>query len=266
MADSANDCQWWTRTPHGGRRAATRPLRTLAVVLAALAALLALPLPVAGQMTSTEVVLTVAPAVVSEGAGATELTVTGTLDGDALMQETEVALSVRAGSATEHYDYTAGTATLTIAESQTSGTAALTLTPLDEHLYQRFSPRAGRDGDGGRHGRRPDRAGGAGDDHRQRPAAGHPPHAGGGVRDDRRLVRGNDGGKGVSRRRREGTCHETNAGYDAAMATGALRPDSFELGGVSYTVDLLYGAATSTMMIRLLVRPDLPEPAEPAGG
>ena len=45
---------------------------------------------------------------------------------------------------------------------------------------------------------------------------------------------------------------ETSAGYDATMARGALRPDSFELGGVSYTVDRLYRAATSTEMTILL--------------
>ena len=237
-------------TAHGCRRAATRPLRTLAVVLAALAALLALPLPVAGQMTSTEVVLTVAPAVVSEGAGATELTVTGTLDGDALMQETEVALSVRAGSATEHYDYTAGTATLTIAESQTSGTAALTLTPLDEHLYQRS-----------RH--EPDET-----------VTVVGTVAGLTVQGAQVTITDNDPppvvhpmleeecettdvwcaemtvGRVLVNAGGDVHAHETNAGYDATLATGALRPDSFELGGVSYTVDRLYGAATST--IRLL--------------
>ena len=62
---------------------------------------------------------------------------------------------------------------------------------------------------------------------------------------------------------------ETNAGYDATMARGALRPDSFELGGVSYTVDRLYRAATSTEMTILLfvkTSPRLPDVDRAAPG
>ena len=80
--------------------------------------------------------LTVTPTEVAEDAGATELTVTGTLDGAAFTQATEVALSVREGTATEDYRLHGRHRALTIAANQTSGTATLTLTPLDEHLHE----------------------------------------------------------------------------------------------------------------------------------
>ena len=245
----------------GGRCAATGPRRTVAVWLTALAALLALPLPVAGQMQeSTEVLLTVTPTEVAEDAGATELTVTGTLDGAAFTQATEVALSVREGTATEDYDYTAGTATLTIAANQTSGTATLTLTPLDEHLYHRFghepaetvmvvgtvagltvqgAPVTITDNDP--------------------PPMVHPMLEECKATDVwcaemtvGRVLLGADG---------KARADETNAGYDGTMAKGALQPDSFELGSVNYTVDFLYRAATSTgVMVQLVVQtsPRLP--------
>ena len=244
-------------TPHGGRRAATRPRRTVAVLLAALAALLALPLPVAGQMqASTEVLLTVAPTQVAEGAGATELTVTGTLDGAALTQATEVALSVRAGTATEEYDYTAGTATLTIAATQTSGTATLTLTPLDEHLHEPAETVmvVGTV------------AGGLTVQGAQVTITDNDPAPM--VHPMLEECEATDVwcaemtvGRVLVNAAGEVRTHETNAGYDATMATGALRPDSFELGGVNYTVDRLYRAATSTPVTVILfvkTSPSLP--------
>ena len=82
---------------------------------------------------STKVTLSVTPATVGEGAGATELTVTGMLDGAAVSAATEVALAVSDGTA-EAADYGATTATLTIAGAQTSGMATLTLTPVDDHV------------------------------------------------------------------------------------------------------------------------------------
>ena len=241
----------------GGRCAATGPRRTVAVWLAALAALLALPLPVAAQ-TSTEVLLTVTPALVAESAGATELTVTGTLDGAARSVATEVALSVRGGTATEEYDYMAGTATLTIAANQTGGTATLTLTPLDEHLHEPAETVM---------------------------VVGTVDGGGLSVQGAQVTITDNDPapmvhpmleecettdvwcaemtvGRVLLDAAGEVRADETNAGYDATMARGALRPDSFELGGVSYTVDRLYRAATSTEMTILLfvkTSPRLPD-------
>ena len=82
---------------------------------------------------STKVTLSVTPATVGEGAGATELTVTGMLDGAAVSAATEVTLAVSDGTAAAA-DYGATTATLTIAGAQTSGMATLTLTPVDDHV------------------------------------------------------------------------------------------------------------------------------------
>ena len=84
---------------------------------------------------STKVTLSVTPDTVAEGAGATGLTVTGTLDGAARSAATEVALAVSDGTAATA-DYGATTATLTIAATQTSGMATLTLTPVDDHVEE----------------------------------------------------------------------------------------------------------------------------------
>ena len=65
---------------------------------------------------ATGVTLSVSEDEVGEGAGATTLTVTGTLNGGAFSEDTTVELSVSAGTATEtdDYTYTAGIETLTI--------------------------------------------------------------------------------------------------------------------------------------------------------
>ena len=85
---------------------------------------------------ATGVTLSVSEDEVGEGAGATTLTVTGTLNGGAFTEDTTVELSVSAGTATEtdDYTYTAGTETLTIQGGMTSGTADLTLTPVDDDV------------------------------------------------------------------------------------------------------------------------------------
>ena len=80
---------------------------------------------------STNLALTVAPDTVAEGDGATALTVTGMLNGKARATDTVVALTVSPGTAAAA-DYAAGTAMLTIAGGATSGTATLTLTPVDD--------------------------------------------------------------------------------------------------------------------------------------
>ena len=78
--------------------------------------------------------LEVAPNRVNEDAGATTLTVTGTLNGSALTTDTLVSLTLAAGTATVTTDYTvsSNTATLTIPAAATSGTASFTLTPVDD--------------------------------------------------------------------------------------------------------------------------------------
>ena len=83
---------------------------------------------------ATGVTLSVSPDEVGESAGATVLTVVGTLNGGAFTQNTAVALTVSAGTAAETDDYAAGTATLTILAGQTAGTATLTLTPVDDDI------------------------------------------------------------------------------------------------------------------------------------
>ena len=83
---------------------------------------------------SEGIVLEVAPNRVNEDAGATTLTVTGTLNGSALTTDTLVSLTLAAGTATVTTDYTvsSNTATLTIPAAATSGTASFTLTPVDD--------------------------------------------------------------------------------------------------------------------------------------
>ena len=89
------------------------------------------------ETVSTQVTLTVNPASVSEDAGATEVTVTGTLNGGARNAATVVTVSVGdAGDvATEGTDYgTLGSVTLTIAAGSTSGTQTFTLIPTDDDV------------------------------------------------------------------------------------------------------------------------------------
>ena len=85
---------------------------------------------------TTAVVLSVLPSSVGESAGATTVTVTGTLNGSALSQDAVVALSVTAGAGTEPADYEASTATLTISKDKTSGEATITLTPADDTIVE----------------------------------------------------------------------------------------------------------------------------------
>ncbi len=88
------------------------------------------------EQAASNIVLEVSPSAVGEGAGATTLTVTGTLDGAGLTTDTVVSLTLAAGTATESDDYTVGsaTATLTIAATATSGTASFALTPVDDMI------------------------------------------------------------------------------------------------------------------------------------
>ena len=97
----------------------------------------------------TGVILTVSKASVSEGAGTTTITVTGTLTGgDRLSGDTTIPLSVHGISlpaaeengeptiAATNDDYTAATVTLAILAGEVSGTAALEFTPTDDNLVE----------------------------------------------------------------------------------------------------------------------------------
>ena len=80
--------------------------------------------------------LTVAPNQVNEDAGAAvTLTVTGTLDAGTRTTATVVTLAVAEGTA-QSADYTATGATLTIAAEQSSASATLTVTPVDDAVAE----------------------------------------------------------------------------------------------------------------------------------
>ncbi len=86
---------------------------------------------------STEVALTLSPAVVSEGAGSAgqTVTVTGTLNSGTRAEATVVTVTVGGGTATEGDDYTpVSDFTLTIPADATSGTTTFTLVPVDDAL------------------------------------------------------------------------------------------------------------------------------------
>ena len=83
--------------------------------------------------------LSVEPSEVSENAGATTVTVTGTLNAARPSEATAVAVTVGAegDSATEGTDYaTVADLTLTIAAGQTTGTTTFTLTPTDDAVAE----------------------------------------------------------------------------------------------------------------------------------
>ena len=89
------------------------------------------------ETVSTGVVLSVNPETVSEDAGATVVTVTGTLNHAPRLAETVVTLTVGAttDTATEGTDYgTIGSLTLTIAAGSASGTQTFTLLPTDDDV------------------------------------------------------------------------------------------------------------------------------------
>ena len=86
----------------------------------------------------TAITLAASPVSVGEGASATEVTVTATLDGSVtLAGATEVTVSVGGGSATSGTDYTAVTDfTLTIAATESTGTGTFTLTPTQDSVSE----------------------------------------------------------------------------------------------------------------------------------
>ena len=84
-----------------------------------------------------KVTLTVSPTSVAEDATGTDrtVTVTATLDGESRSEDTEVTVSVAAGTAVEGADFSAVTdVTVTIAGGATSGTATFDLVPLDDNI------------------------------------------------------------------------------------------------------------------------------------
>ena len=86
---------------------------------------------------STKVTLTVSVPTLAESAGATQVTVTGELNGVPMSTATVVTVSVGASgdTATEGTDYTAiSDITLTIPGDQTSATAMFTLTPANDDI------------------------------------------------------------------------------------------------------------------------------------
>ena len=87
-----------------------------------------------GDTASTRVMLTVNPTVVGEGASATTVTVTGTLNNAARTEGTAVTVTVSSGTASASDFAPVSAFTLTIDANQPSGTAMFTLTPTDDDV------------------------------------------------------------------------------------------------------------------------------------
>ena len=89
------------------------------------------------DVASTKVLLSLNPPTVSEGAGETTVTVTGTLDRSARTGATEVTVSLKDGTATAGTDFdTVSSVTVTIDAEAMSGTGTFTLTPTDDGIYE----------------------------------------------------------------------------------------------------------------------------------
>ena len=89
------------------------------------------------EETSTEILLSAVPSTVSEGAGATSVEVTATLDASARTQETTVMVTVLGSGDSDAVDFAAvQTFTITIAAKSTSGRGTFTLTPEDDNLEE----------------------------------------------------------------------------------------------------------------------------------
>ena len=85
----------------------------------------------------TGITLTAAPDRVSEDAGATAVTVTATLDGQrSLARDTRVQLALEDGAAAADDDFEPATALLTIPAGRMSASATLTLTPVDDSVWE----------------------------------------------------------------------------------------------------------------------------------
>ena len=89
------------------------------------------------EAATTAITLSVTPPTVAEDAGATDVTVTGTLNGAAQSMATDVTVSVDSGTARAGTDFAAVDAfTLTIAANEKSGTATFRLAPTDDSLVE----------------------------------------------------------------------------------------------------------------------------------
>ena len=86
------------------------------------------------ETASVSVALTVSPSSVDEAAGATAITVTGTLNGAARNSDTAVTVTVSAGTASTGDFAAVQDFTLTITAGQISGTATFRLTPVDDTI------------------------------------------------------------------------------------------------------------------------------------
>ena len=86
---------------------------------------------------STEILLSASPSTVSEGAGATSVEVTATLDAGARTEETTVTVTVMGSGDPDAVDFTAvRDFTITIPEGVTSGRGMFTLTPENDNLEE----------------------------------------------------------------------------------------------------------------------------------
>ena len=89
------------------------------------------------EQTSTEILLSAVPSTVSEGAGATPVEVTATLDAGARTVSTTVAVTVSgSGNADAVGFISVRDFTITIAAGATSGRATFTLTPEDDNVAE----------------------------------------------------------------------------------------------------------------------------------
>ena len=87
------------------------------------------------NLSSSTIVLTLAPTSVHEGDGATEVTVTASLDAAPRTEATEVTVSVAGDTATEGTDFTAvDDFTVTIPAMQTSATTTFTFIPIQDEI------------------------------------------------------------------------------------------------------------------------------------
>ena len=86
------------------------------------------------ETASTGVTLTVSDEAVGEDAGATAITVTGTLNGAPGTSDTAVTVTVSGGTASAGDFAAVQDFTLTIGAGQASGTASFTLTPVDDAI------------------------------------------------------------------------------------------------------------------------------------
>ncbi len=83
------------------------------------------------------VTLSLAPDTVSEGAAATNITVTASIGGTALPADTTVRVTRTGGTATSNTDYPAISAfTIDIAAGDTLGTATLSFDPTEDNVYE----------------------------------------------------------------------------------------------------------------------------------